>query len=506
MTTTAHWTLKGNYARGQFMPSTKEHRGLIVKKLNPSNTDELLWILEEQQDQIHAILESLLHGQELWKRSSLELRKQCLIQYGKALQQREEEIALTIAMETGKPLWEAKTEAAALKQKVDITLPEAELKLTQQRLEQLMPASNGYLTPKPIGPILVIGPFNFPCHLANGQIVSALLAGNSILFKPSEKTCYSAQLMVECLHEAGFPPGVINLYQGGGEGTQMLLQSKIIKGIFFTGSLAVGQRIAQQVATQFDKLLALEMGGKNTTIIHADAPWEHSLAETLQSCFLTSGQRCTSTSIVALHESIYDKWLQAFLELTNRITIGHATLSPQETFMGPLIDERSEMLYAQFQAQAIKDGARLTKPAVKLELPTPGHYWSPSVYEFDGPQTAGIIQQEIFAPQVTIVPYKHLEQAIKLANCTEFGLSAAVFSQDREVQQHCLQEIEVGIFNINRSTVGASGKLPFGGFKLSGNYRPAGSAMINACFQSTASIDTMQWSEQPLTTIKGLKK
>lgn len=496
------YSMKGHYYQGAFQAET--HPSGQIVKYSPAQLNQLLWNMPDcSSHSAENVLNSAIAGFSIWKKTSLKDRCEYLLKYKEQLLKRHEEIALALAWETGKPLWEAKTEAQGLAAKVDVTIQESLPRIQHKTLNNVLPGLTGHFIYRPIGPALIIGPFNFPCHLANGQIVSALIAGNSIIFKPSEKTAYAPQIMMECLHDAGFPMGVVNLLQGSGRVMNEVISSSKLRAIYFTGSKEVGAKIQRTVADHFYKMTALEMGGKNTTIIHDGANMEHTLAELINACFLTAGQRCTSTSLIAVNRKIYHAFLPQFIALAHRISVGHPL--EQTPFMGPLIDESAEKLYAQFQALAISEGGHPLMPATKLKLAHEGYYWSPSVFVFEQAfQGQSFLTKEIFAPNVTVVPYDDIEEAIHLANASEYGLAAAVFTQDQKIYEHCLSEIEVGIFNLNRSTVGASAKLPFGGLKNSGNFRPAAVTMIDSCVQLVSSLTTLDHCQSQIGQIIGL--
>lgn len=495
------FTLKGNFFQGKFHPIESPIRE--ITKFSPANLDQHLWTLKLSAEHLPQVLNSAQEGYLLWKKTPLDQRIKILQNYQQEILKVADKIAHALALETGKPLNECKGEAVGLANKVDVTIKDSLPRVENKTIPEIMPGITGHFSYKPIGPILIIGPFNFPCHLANGQIVSALLAGNSIIFKPSEKTAYAPQLMFECLEAAGFPKGVVNLVQGDGPLTAELVSSPLIRGIHFTGSREVGAKIALSVATDFSKLLALELGGKNATLIHEDANVDHALAECLNACFLTSGQRCTSTSLILIHKNILLKFQKEFVEITRKIIVSH----PLEgnPFMGPLIDDLAVKHYAFYQAKAIEEGAAILLPAKKLSLSHPGHYWSPSIYFYDQKnKNKSFIKEEIFAPNVTIIPYEDINEAISIINNTDYGLSFAAFTQSRDIAIQCLTEIEAGILNINRSTVGASARLPFGGCKNSGNFRPAGVTMIDSCVQLTSTLETMTHCNSNWRNIPGL--
>jgi succinylglutamic semialdehyde dehydrogenase len=496
------YELKGNYFNGKFWPVKNPEKQ--IEKYSPANLQHHLWSLKVSSEHLAPVLKSAEEGHELWRKTPLEIRINTLRKYQAEILKRSDAIATALALETGKPLSECKGEANGLAAKVDVTIKDSLNRISNQAIPDIMPGITGHFTYKPLGPILIIGPFNFPCHLANGQIVSALISGNSIIFKPSEKTACSPEIMTECLHAAGFPPGVINLFQGDGALTAELVKSPVVKGIHFTGSKEVGSKIATSVATNFGKLLALELGGKNATLVHEDASWDHAIAECINSCFLTSGQRCTSTSLIFIHQSKLLKFQKEFVEIAQKITVGHPI--EENSFMGPLIDDVAEKHYAFYQAKALEEGAHILMPAQKLVMKHPGYYWSPSIYLYDlKDKNKTFIKQEIFAPNVTLIPYEKLEDAVQVINSTEYGLAFAAFTQSRDVANFCLENVQAGIMNINRSTVGASARLPFGGCKNSGNFRPAGVTMIDSCVQLTSTLETMTHCNSHWKNISGLQ-
>jgi len=488
MTTPQQFELQGDYFNGKFNVQVEADRKLSRKC--PANTDHMLWDANVYHAHVDQVVESVKQGHKTWRNLSPDERLNYLKKFQEVAVKRKDEIALRIALETGKPLWEAHTEAAAISAKVDVTINESLKRIATTEYENILPDTDGQVYYRPLGPCLIIGPFNFPCHLANGQILSALAAGNAVIFKPSEKTIASGQILIECFHEAGFPEGVVNLINGGGETVSKLLKHKDIKGVFFTGSKEVGQIILKKTHTDLSKLVALELGGKNASIVHNDASMDHTLVELLKASFLTTGQRCTSTSKIIIHKSLQAQFIERFHELAKRIIIDHPTDFETEPFMGPLVDEKSADDYLLYMGMAKREGAEEIMRGKLLEKKYPGHYVSPSIHFMEKPDPKGMFfMSEIFGPNCTILPYEEIEEAIDIANMSEYGLAAAVFTKDKAIYQKCLNEMEAGLININRSTIGASSKLPFGGIKSSGNHRPAAVSMIDSCAYPVASLE-----------------
>lgn len=503
--------LKGDYFNNNFTAPN----GLTVKdldqsdekisKLCPGDKAHKLWQAQINYKNIPTVIESAAQGFKSWRKLSLEERANYLKKFQEQVEKRSDEIAMAIALETGKPLWESKTEASALSAKVNVTLKDSLDRVRKQTIENVLPHIDGHFIYKPLGPTLVIGPYNFPCHLANGQILSALITGNSIIFKPSEKTIYSSQLLIECFHAANFPQGVVNFINGTAKTTQDILKAKEIKAIFFTGSFAVGKKILESVGTDVSKLVALEMGGKNTSIIHKDTDIKHALPELLRACYLSTGQRCTSTSVVAVHESLEQEFINQFKELAKRILVDHPTKYQIDPFMGPLIDDLALDKYSKSLKLGEQNGAEIILANQELELKYDGYYISPSIHYLkktnkDNPFT----QEEIFGPNCTFIPYKEIEEAIEIANISDYGLAAAIFTQDKNIYEKCLYDIDAGIINLNRSTVGASSRLPFGGVKNSGNHHPAAVSMIDHTVHLISSLETLDNSSK-IEDVKGLR-
>ena len=484
------YQIKGNYFDGQYKPHQKTGNAFL-ERVCPAETDLTLWKFPLDYNPVDSIVDSALKGFERWRKTDIQERIDLLRAYQKQTAAKQDLIAEAIALETGKPLWESKTEASSVIKKVDVTIEHSLPRIQSQRFENIMPGTCGHVFFKPLGPCLVIGPFNFPCHLPNTQILSALVAGNSVIFKPSEKTCYSAQLLVDCFHEAGFPKGVVNLLQGDGESAGRTIKNKAVRGIFFTGSLEVGKKILKTIGDDVTKMVALELGGKNTAIVHDDADQEQALEELIKGSFLTSGQRCTSTSLIAIHQNIAESFLEKFHNRAKEIVIGHPLDNEKKPFMGPLIDKKAMENYLLFMGMAKRENIQEIMRGKQLTKDKAGYYVSPSIHfspSFN-PDSC-FLTSEIFGPSTTFIPYKTIEEAIQIANSTEYGLAASVFTRSQELYRQCFENLDAGLINLNRSTCGASPLLPFGGIKNSGNYRPAAVAAIDSCVYQACGLET----------------
>lgn len=397
------------------------------------------------------------------------------------------EAAEIISRETGKPLWEAKTEASALANKIDITLHHSLKLVAEECIVDALPGVPGFTRHKPRGVMAVVGPFNFPAHLPNGHIIPALAMGNTVVFKPSEKTPAVGQWMADCFRKAEFPAGVFNLVHGKSETGRRLVNHEGVDGVLFTGSYEVGLKIKQETLTHYNKLLALEMGGKNATVIWEDADLKKAVYESLMGSFLTAGQRCSCTSRIVVHRKVRDAFVDQFYANAKKISIGHWR---DPVFMGPLISTEAVDKYIRFQEIAKREGAESLMRGKALALEREGYYVTPSislVKEFD-PKSV-YQKSEIFGPNVAIFTVDSFEEALAINNSSGFGLVMSLFTQNRALYEKALIEAQVGVLNLNRATNGASSRLPFGGMNKSGNDRPSAHYAVLYCSVPVASLE-----------------
>ncbi|MBS1963456.1 MAG: aldehyde dehydrogenase family protein [Bdellovibrionales bacterium] len=493
----------GDYIGGEFHPPSDPTGEWTVT--SPAATKDVVARIKYSFSEVDRAVAAARDAFRKWRLAAQSERNEVLGRYQAALKKREAILAETIARETGKPLWEAKTEVTVILNKFDITLKESLPLIRDIEIPDVMPGTLGTSRYRPLGVMVVIGPFNFPGHLPNGHIVPALATGNTVIFKPSEKTPMTGQLMAEAAHEAGFPPGVFNLLQGERELSRRLSIHEGVAGILFTGSYEVGTRIKQDTLQQHWKLLALEMGGKNPTIVWDDVDLDAVAYDLLTSGFLTAGQRCTSTSRVLIHEGISAPLIEKIHKAAKAFKIGHPFEDP---FMGPLIDAQSVDRFQKFQPIAAREGFEIVMRGKSLDLPYGGFYVTPSIAVGKGgtaEQTKKSVfqQTELFAPMLSFQTVESVEQAIALANATQYGLAASVYSRSRKVFDECYRDLEFGVVNWNRSTVGSSSRLPFGGFKKSGNHHPTALTSVFYCTHPVATHEIAD-PKRPTTTFPGL--
>ncbi|MGD8863453.1 MAG: aldehyde dehydrogenase family protein [Myxococcales bacterium] len=466
----------GDFIGGRFVAPDRPDGELRVS--SPADLDDLVSIHPHAQVHIERAVEAARAALPGWRRTTSTERRALLERYRDRVRAHREDIALCIAREVGKPLWEARGEVDAMAAKVDVMSGEGLEHTRDQRIEAL-PAEVRH---RPLGVVAVIGPFNFPGHLPNGQIVPALLLGNTVVHKPSDKTPSTAVWIARCLHEAGLPSGVFNLVQGGPPGGQALTTHDDVDGILFTGSVPVGQAIVRDNAHRPDRLVALELGGKNATIALDDCDVEATARAVAFAAFVTAGQRCTATSRLLATPGVTDALVARIAEIARELRVGYPL--DEGVFTGPVISEaaRLKVLAAQQAARAggfepVVDGGPAPVPGHE------GHYLRPAVHRAPSAATrvVGYSERELFGPDLAVYPVSDLDEAIFVANDTPFGLSAAVFTASEAAFEHAADGVHVGVLHWNRSSAGASGRLPFGGIKNSGNHRPAGIMAGTSC-------------------------
>ncbi|VVT15768.1 N-succinylglutamate 5-semialdehyde dehydrogenase [Sphingomonas sp. EC-HK361] len=424
---------------------------------------------------IDAELAEARDGWPAWAAKPLTFRIEAMRRFANVVRQRADAFADLIARETGKPLWEAKTEVDSVIAKVDISVSANTERTAQRRLDSPM-GSRMALRHKPHGVLAVLGPYNFPAHLPNGHIVPALLAGNAVVFKPSEKTPATGAFLVECFHAAGVPEACVRLIVGGPDEGRALAAHADIDGLLFTGSARTGIALNRAFAEKPEKILALEMGGNNPILVW-DTPDLHAAAVLIvQSAFTSAGQRCTAARRLIVDQTLAEPLTAELLKLMNRIIVGAPHDDPQP-FMGPVIDnESADQLTESFLALLMKGG----QPIKHLERPVADKpFLSPSLIDVTNVRDRPDV--ELFGPVLQMSRVETFEAAIAEANDTRYGLSASLVTQTPRLYDQFWANIRAGIVNWNKPTNGASSAAPFGGIGWSGNHRPSAYYAADYC-------------------------
>lgn len=418
--------------------------------------------------------------------------------FAKLLEENKLQLATAISKDTGKPLWETQTEVAAMMGKVDISV-RAYKERTGSHEAQTGSVKNA-VRHKPHGVVAVFGPYNFPGHLPNGHIVPALLAGNTVLFKPSEQTPLVAEETVKLWEKAQLPAGVINLLQGERATGEAIVKHPELDGLYFTGSSRTGAILNQQLASTPGKILALEMGGNNPLIVGEIGDVRAAVHDVIQSAYVTSGQRCTcARRLFVKRGEAGDRFLKALVEAVKQLKIGRYD-DAEQPYMGPVISPQAADALLAAQAKLIAMGA---KPLLEMKkLPLGPSFVSPGL--LDVTDVRDLPDEEDFGPLLKLIRYDDLDDAIGLANRTRYGLSAALLSERPEDWDRFYKKIRAGIVNWNRQTTGASSAAPFGGVGASGNHRASAYYAADYCAYPVASVEAPK-SELPATLSPGLK-
>ncbi len=426
-----------------------------------------------------------------WAAQPLATRIELVRRFVNEVRKEQDKFAELIARETGKPMWEARTEVESVMAKVEISVSAYAERTGQRKLDSALKGATA-VRHKPHGVMAVLGPYNFPAHLPNGHIVPALIAGNVVVFKPSEKTPAVGEFLVKCFHNAGVSDQVVQLLVGGPEEGKALVAHDGIDGVLFTGSAQVGIAINRKLAANPGKIVALEMGGNNPIVLWDTPKLNDAATLIVQSAFTTAGQRCTAARRLIVKASLYDQALEEVKRLTERIIIG-APFDEPSPFMGPLIDAHAaDQLTESFLYLMSNGGKPIThmrRPFDKLP------FVSPALIDVTGMTERPDV--ELFGPLLQIIKVDDFDQAIAEANNTRFGLSASLIGGTPQDYSRFWANIRAGIVNWNKATNGASSGAPFGGIGFSGNHRPAAFYAADYCAYPVSSTEM----EQPRASV-----
>ncbi|SBS25669.1 N-succinylglutamate 5-semialdehyde dehydrogenase [Marinomonas aquimarina] len=459
--------------------------GASFQSIDPAD-GSLVWQgRSASEEQVNSAVTSARSAFPKWANRPLEERLAIIDRFAELVKENSEAIATLISRETGKPLWETRTEVAAMIAKVGIS-KQAYHERTGTKSSD-MPGATAVLRHRPHGVVAVFGPYNFPAHLPNGHIVPALIAGNTIVFKPSELTPAVSDFVIQLWLQAGLPTGVLNLVQGERDTGIALSNHAGIDGLFFTGSPEVGHVLHQQFSGHPGKILALEMGGNNPLLVTEKTQDIRAVVyEIIQSAFLSAGQRCTCARRLLLPKGAHgDAILSALVDATKALKVDRYDADPQP-FMGPVVSAAAAEGLLKNYLKLVILGAQPIIPMTRGEAET--GFVTPAIIDATD-MLKKLPDQEYFGPLLTVIRYDHLEQAMAIANNTRFGLSAGILSDDRSEYEWLLQHSRAGIINWNRQTTGASSAAPFGGTGDSGNHRASAYYAADYCAYPVTSIE-----------------
>ena len=421
-----------------------------------------------------------------WAAQPLANRIELLRRFANEVRKQSEELATMIARETGKPMWEARTEVESVVGKVEISIRAYAERTAQRKLDNALQGTAA-LRHKPHGVMAVLGPYNFPAHLPNGHIVPALIAGNAIIFKPSEKTPATAEMLIRCFHRAGISAAVVQLLIGGPEEGQALVSHEGIDGILFTGSAHTGIAINRRLAVRPDKIVALEMGGNNPIVVWDTPKLTDAAVLVVQSAFTSAGQRCTAGRRLIVKASLYEPLIAEVKRLADRIIVG-APFDEPAPFMGPVIDNMAADGLTESFLYLLSHGGKAIKHMVRTDDNLP--FLSPAIIDVTAVKDRPDV--ELFGPLLQVVQVTDFDEAIAEANNTRFGLSASLIGGSPQDYNRFWANVRAGVINWNRPTNGASSGAPFGGVGLSGNHRPSAYYAADYCAYPVASNEIDQ--------------
>ena len=468
-------TFKGQlYINGDWQAGT----GAPFTSTDPAKGKEIWSGAFAEEDQIQAAIQAAAGAFAGWARQTVEERYAVIERYSAIAAERKHEMAALISSETGKALWDAATEAGAIAGKAAVSL-----KAYHERTPTKADGASR-LTHRPHGVMAVIGPFNFPGHLPNGHIIPALIAGYTIVLKPSELTPAVAELMVSWWHEAGLSEGVVNLVHGGAKEANLLITDELVNGVLFTGGVRAGKAIHQALGGHPEKILALELGGNNPLVAWDVADAESAATVIARSAYITGGQRCTCTRRLIVEDGPNGQAvIDAVAALIPKLRVDQPDADP-EPFIGSLIHDRAAQAVIDAQHEIATNGGKEIVHATHLNHGPA--FVSPGL--IDTTDWHNRKDEEVFGPLLQVIRVPDFDEAIRTANDTKFGLAGGLLSDDEKLWDRFAKEIHAGIVNWNRQTTGAAGTAPFGGPGLSGNHRPAGYYAADYCAWPMASM------------------
>lgn len=465
-----------NYIGGEWVKSSS---GEWFENVNPADTTDIIGRFPESTpDDVNRAVDAAANAAARWRRTPAPKRAEILFRLAQILERNKDRYTREMTREMGKVLKEA---GGDVQEAIDCTYYTAGegRRLHGFTTPAEMPNKFAMCVRQPVGLCGLITPFNFPMAIPSWKLIPALVCGNTVVIKSGEDVPLSTINLVKACEEAGIPKGVINVVNGFAEAGSALVNHKDVRLISFTGSTQTGKMIAEQCAST-NKIVSLEMGGKNAIIVMDDADVDNAVEGSLWGAFGTSGQRCTASSRLVVHKKVYKKFCEKLVEKVKRLRVGNGL--DAKTEVGPVINEAQmnrilsyiEIGQKEDKAKLACGGSRLTKGEHKN-----GYFIEPTVFT-DVKPGMRIEQEEIFGPVTAVIPFSTLDEAIEIVNGVQYGLSSAIYTQDVNQAFYAMQELYTGICYVNSATIGAEVHLPFGGTKGTGNgHREAGTQVLD---------------------------
>lgn len=451
---------------------------------NPA-TDEVIWEHPmTSNEELLTIIQNAKEAQKSWESTPLEEKQRILRNFAEYVNSHVDEAARVISDENGKPFWEAKTEVKSLVNKVQVVF-DAYDERAKIKTKELANSRLSVTRYRPYGVMAVLGPFNFPMSMPNSHIMPALYAGNTVVFKPSERTPKSAEYYMNIWKEAGLPENVLQIVYGDGELGKDLISNPDIDGALFIGSYAAGKSI-EKIMTARNRICALEMGGNSPLVIWDYSDLRGALNVAIQSGYISSGQRCSSARRLIINKEIYNDFIPALSKAVLNITVGKPYDTDPEPFMGPMIDERAvDTFIADYKELVSKGAKELVPTSIIAELGK--NFVRPALLDVTGLQD---IDKEVFGPLLQVIVVESLEEAISVSNNTQYGLAAGIVTENEDYYKKYYTGVNAGIVNWNQQLTGSTTINPFGGIKGSGNFHSAGFLSVDYCVYGCASIES----------------
>ena len=442
--------------------------GAAFSSIAPGDGAEVWTGAEAGPAEVEAAITAARDAFPAWRRRPIEERVTLVRAFAMLVEAHKDEMAAVISRSTGKPLWDAATEAAAMIGKAELSI-----KAYGERTPTKEAPAGAFvarISHHPHGVMVVLGPFNFPGHLPNGHIMPALIAGNTVIFKPSEQTPEVAEFTVRLWEHAGIPAGVVNLVQGARGPAEQLVAHDGVDGVLFTGGVLAGRAIHRALGGKPEKIVALELGGNNPLVVWDAGDASAAARLVVKSAYITSGQRCTcSRRLIVKSGTEGDQILDEVAQLVDRLVVGMPDGEPQP-FMGPVISARAADAVLESQAEWLRASGVALRQAKRLDIGPA--FVSPGLIDVTTINSRK--DEEVFGPLLQVIRVPDFDAALEEANNTRFGLAAGLISDDAKLFERFEAEVRAGVLNWNRQTTGASGAAPFGGVGQSGNHRPAG--------------------------------
>ena len=467
-----------NYINGQWTVAETEQ---TFERHNPARRNEVLAVVPRSgKDDAHrAVISARAAFHNGWRRLSRIRRAEFLDAFAQTVKADAEGLAALIARESGKPIDEARADVVEGIHTAQYWAGRARMPSGEIYPSEVA-EKDAFMLRKPKGVVVAISPWNFPFAIPLWLICPSLVEGNTVVFKPSEETPLSGQRIVEYFEKVGLPPGVINLVHGYGEEAGWpLVTHPEVDVVLFTGSYEVGSKIREHCASDYRKMAACEMGGKNAMIVFEDANLDLAVDAAVLSAFKTSGQRCVSASRLLVQKGVLDEFESKLVERAKALPIGDPL--DEGVFLGPLVTEQAVKKVRYYNRLAKEEGARVLLDArpVKDSNGAGGNFVAPFIYEIEYGSSVRVLREEVFGPHVAIIPFETIDDAIRIYNDSDYAFSLAVISEDYRKIQRIRDECEFGVGYVNLPTIGAEVHLPFGGLKKSGTGMPSASALID---------------------------